>query len=110
MGFEHAAAYLKRILGRFLSYRKCSGWSRGLALLRKPILLTKDAKPPPLASLVISVSVDECGIANVAQSLQGIWNKAESLVLSDGHVIKAPWVSDEKARLVKSYLLHSLTL
>jgi len=43
---------------------------------KKPILLTKD---PPLASRVVSVSVDECGIANVARSiLQGIWNKAEA--------------------------------
>ena len=70
---------------------------------RKPILLTKDAEPPSLASRVISVSVGECGITNVAQStLQGIWNKAESLVQSDGHVIKAPWVSEISEKFIFS--------
>jgi len=47
--------------------------------------------------------VEESGITSVAQTtLQGIWAKAEKLVRSAGHIIKAPWVNDEMAKLVKS--------
>ena len=31
-----------------------------------------------------------------------MWKKAENLVNSKGHVLTAPWLSDNKARLVKS--------
>ena len=31
-----------------------------------------------------------------------MWKKAENLIQSEGHILKVPWLSDEKARLVKS--------
>ena len=66
---------------------------------QKPILPTENVNPPH-SFHALSVSVDDCGLTNIAQdTLQG---KAESLVKCNGHIIKAPWISDEKARLVKS--------
>jgi len=54
-------------------------------------------------SSTLNVSVEDSGITTVAQAaLQGIWAKAEKLVQSAGHIIKAPSVDDEMARLVKS--------
>ncbi len=51
----------------------------------------------------LSVSVQNCGLSKVSQStLEGIWKKAEILIHSVGNILKAPWISDEKARLVKS--------
>ena len=51
----------------------------------------------------LSISFENCGITSIAQStLQNIWKKAENLVNSKNHVLTAPWLSDNKARLVKS--------
>ena len=51
----------------------------------------------------LSISFENCGLATIAQStLQNIWKKAENLVKSKDHVLTAPWLSDKKARLVKS--------
>ena len=49
-----------------------------------------------------SVTVEECGIINISEStLRNIWSKAQKLVV-DGHVVKVPWGSGFKDRLVKS--------
>ena len=51
----------------------------------------------------LSVPVEKSGVTAIAPStLNNIWKKAEVLVASEGHIINAPWLSDEKARLVKS--------
>lgn len=51
----------------------------------------------------IGVSVEDSGVKNIAQStLRGIWEKADNLLKSDGSIMKAAWISDDKARLVKS--------
>ena len=53
----------------------------------------------------LSIPVEECGVTTVAPSiytLNNIWKKAANLVTSEGHILNAPWLSDEKARLVKS--------
>ena len=49
-----------------------------------------------------SVTVEECGIANISElTLRNIWSKAQKLVL-DGHVVKVPWSCGSKDRMVKS--------
>ena len=49
-----------------------------------------------------SITVEECGITSISEStLRNIWSKARKLVL-DGHVMKVPWSSDSKDRLVES--------
>ena len=50
----------------------------------------------------LSISFENCGLATIAQSLQNIWKKAENWVKSKDHVLTAPWLSDNKARLVNS--------
>ena len=52
----------------------------------------------------LSIPVEECGVTTVAPStLNNIRKKATNLVMSEGHnILNAPWLSDEKARLVKS--------
>ena len=51
----------------------------------------------------LSTPFESSGITTIAQStLQNMWKKAENLVNSKGHVLTAPWLSDNKARLVKS--------
>lgn len=55
----------------------------------------------------LSIPVEECGITTIAPStLNNIWKKAANLVMSEGHILNAPWLSDEKARLVKSSSPH----
>ena len=64
------------------------------------------AKPIPQGhgdSFHLSIPFQHCGVTTIAEStLQNIWKKAETLVKSEGHVLNAPWLSDAKARLVKS--------
>lgn len=51
----------------------------------------------------LSISFENCGLTTIAPStLQNIWKKAEKLAKSKDHVLAAPWLSDDKARLVKS--------
>ena len=51
----------------------------------------------------VSVPVEKCGLKKIAQStLSGIWEKADSLLKSEGSIVRAPWISDDKARLVQS--------
>ena len=52
---------------------------------------------------ILSVSVEESGLNGIADcTLQGMWAKAEKLVMTNGHILKVPWSSDHMARLVKS--------
>ena len=61
----------------------------------------ENTKQPHIAHL--SVSVENAGLSMISYStLSSMWNKAEKLVLSEGHILKVPWLSDEKARLIKS--------
>lgn len=61
----------------------------------------ENTKQPHIAYL--SVLVENAGLSTISYStLSNIWNKAEKLVLSEGHILKVPWLLDEKARLVKS--------
>ena len=61
----------------------------------------ENTKQPHIAHL--SVSVENAGLSTISYStLSSMWNKAEKLVLSEGHILKAQSLSDEKARLVKS--------
>ena len=60
----------------------------------------KENAPP---ALVLGIAAEDCGITTVSLSmLQGMWKKAENLVQCEGNVLKLPWCSDVKSRLVKS--------
>ena len=51
----------------------------------------------------LSVSVENAGLSSISYStLISMWKTAENQIHSEGHILKAPWLSDEKARLVKS--------
>ena len=55
------------------------------------------------SSYHLSISFESSGITTIAQSmLQNMCKKPENLVNSKNHVLTAPWLSDNKARLVKS--------
>jgi len=70
----------------FTDERQCKAVTHKV-FSQKPILPTGNVNPPH-SSHALSVSVDDCGLTNIAQdTLQG---KAESLVKSNGHIIKAP--------------------
>ena len=57
----------------------------------------------------LSVSVENAGLSSISLStLTGMWKKAENLIQSEGHILKAPWLSDKKARLVRSSSSPSL--
>ena len=46
----------------------------------------------------LSVSVENAGLSSISFStLTSMWKKAENLIQSEGHILKAPWLSDEKA-------------
>ena len=48
--------------------------------------------------------LEDSGIASVSKgTLENIWKKACELVKSGGNILKVPWSSSEKSRLVKSY-------
>lgn len=42
----------------------------------------------------LSFSVENVRLSTI--SFSGIWKKAESLNQSEGHILKAPWIADEK--------------
>ena len=51
----------------------------------------------------LSVPFENCGLPNIAEStLSNIWSKATKLVKSNSDILNAPWLTDAKARLVKS--------
>ena len=51
----------------------------------------------------LSVSVENAGLSSISfLTLISMWKKAENLIHSEGHILKAPWLTDEKARLIKS--------
>ena len=55
----------------------------------------------PTSTAVLRIAVEDCGITIVLLSiLEGMWKKAENLVQSKD-VLKLPWSSDVKFRLVK---------
>lgn len=57
----------------------------------------------PSCTGVLGIAVGNCGITTVSLPiLQGMWKKAENLVQCTGDILKLPWSSDAKARLVKS--------
>ena len=61
------------------------------------------ALPSRGGNSTLSVPFENCGLTNIAEStLSNMWSKAMKLVESKGDVLNAPWLSDEKARLVKS--------
>ena len=42
----------------------------------------------------LSVSVENAGLSSISLStLTGMWKKAENLIQSEGHILKAPWLS-----------------
>ena len=46
----------------------------------------------------LSVLVENAGLSSVMLStLTTMWKKAENLIQSEGHILKVPWLSDEKA-------------
>ena len=58
---------------------------------------------PPTSHSVLEVAARDCGIITVSTStLENMWKKAEHLVQSSGGILKVPWSSDKKARLVMS--------
>ena len=60
-----------------------------------------DAETTPCP--VLEVAVEDCGITTISMStLKNVWNKAERLVCSGSGILKVPWSSDKKARLVMS--------
>jgi len=62
----------------------------------------KSAAPLKDGNSTLSVPFQSCGLANIAGStLSNIWSKATMLVKSKD-VLNAPWLCDEKARLVNS--------
>lgn len=67
---------------------------------------TKHPDPVPHrsgSSTVLSVAIEDCGITTISKStLRNMWNKAERLVRSSGSILKVPWNSDKRARLVMS--------
>ena len=65
---------------------------------------TADLSPQSVDhSTHLSISFENCGLTTIAQpTLQNIWKKAENLVKCKDHVLTASWLSDDKARLVKS--------
>ena len=51
----------------------------------------------------LSVPIEAAGLPTISSStLNCMWSKAATLILTDGHILKVPWLSDPKARLVKS--------
>ena len=58
---------------------------------------------PPTPHSVLEVAATDRGITTVSTStLENLWKKAEHLVQSSGGILKVPWSSDKKARLVMS--------
>ena len=58
---------------------------------------------PPTPYSVLEVAARDCGITTVSTStLENMWKKAVQLVQSSSGILKVPWSSDEKARLVMS--------
>ena len=62
----------------------------------------KSAAPLKDGKSTLSVPFQSCGLTNIAEStLSNIWSRATILVKSK-NVLYAPWLCDDKARLVKS--------
>ena len=62
-----------------------------------PVLQRSDSSP------TLEVAVEDCGITTISKTtLKNMWNKAERLICSDGSILRVPWNSDRKARLVMS--------
>ena len=59
--------------------------------------------PPPTS--LLSVQVQEVNLkANSESTLSGIWKTAEKILGSKAeYLVEVPWISDKKARLVKSF-------
>ena len=52
---------------------------------------------------VFDVALKQCRITKIPhQTLKNMWSKAERLVRANGTILKVPWSSDAKARLVMS--------
>jgi hypothetical protein len=61
------------------------------------------ASTSSLSSYSLGVPVEYVSGSGISsQTLQRIWKKAEQLLSSDNHIMKIPWLTDQKARLVKS--------
>lgn len=64
---------------------------------------TENAPQTSTACTVLGIAAEDCGVTTISLPvLQGIWKKAEKLVQCKGDILKVPWSSDEKSRLVKS--------
>ena len=69
--------------------------------LETPIMSSKAGTRKTESKL--SITVEESGVKNIAEStLRNIWEKADNLLKSEGSILTATWISDAKARLVKS--------
>ena len=52
---------------------------------------------------VLDVTVEDSGLTRIPlPTLKNMWNKAERLIQASGAILKVPWSSDPKARLVMS--------